>query len=470
MEQIFVAFLNEECSAIVQNKLPPKLGDPGSFRIPCTLANSVECLALADLGASINYMSYLLYASLSVNTLKPTRMIRLANHTYQYPIGVEDSKVPFILGRPFLHTADIIIRVKSKELNLVVGDDRITFIIDKDMQHSHSNDDTCFRMDVIDEVTKEEFDALINDSEPFLSTLEKINETFLDKEFKEFMAVDVEEILEQEEQIDDNFEELPLEEKLRIKTSIQQPPIDLEIKPLPKRLEYSFLEKDSFLLVVISALLKFNEKGRLVSFLKNHKEAFAWKTSDISGISPSFCKHKINFEDDVKPVIQRQRRLNPNMKEVVKKRLSNFSTPVSFTLSKIVLGIFDYLTIWIRRMDSAGYVVLGIESILYSAQALSRIGFAIVRLMVSKKRNIIVGGASGNRTQKSRNRIQKFKYATVSEFDIEIKNKKGAENVTADHLSRLENLNMEELKDAEIDDNFPDETLMNVSSNNEEKD
>ncbi|GKB50923.1 hypothetical protein Tco_0901676 [Tanacetum coccineum] len=56
------------------------------------------------------------------------------------------------------------------------------------------------------------------------------------------------------------------------------------------------------------------------------------------------------------------------------------------------------------------------------------------------------------------------------QFDIEIKNKKGAENVTADHLSRLENLNMEELKDAEIDDNFPDETLMNVSSNDEEKD
>ncbi|GKD09106.1 reverse transcriptase domain-containing protein [Tanacetum coccineum] len=254
--------------------------------------------------------------------------IRLANHTYQYPMGVaenmiiqigkfiflvysvileieEDSKVPLILGRPFLHTADTIIRVKSKELDLGVGDDRITFIIDKAMQHSHSNDDTCFRMDVIDEVTKEELDALLNDSEPFLSTSENINETFLDKEFKEFMAVDVEEILEQEEQIDDNFKELPLEEKLRIKTSIQQPPIDLEMKPLPKHLKYSFLEKYSLLPVVISALLKFDEKGRLVSVLKNHKEAFALKTSDISSISPSFCKHKINFEDDVKPVIQR---------------------------------------------------------------------------------------------------------------------------------------------------------------------
>ncbi|GJV97610.1 hypothetical protein Tco_1549187, partial [Tanacetum coccineum] len=125
IKQIYDAFLNKECSAIVQNKLPPKLGDPESFPIPCTLANSVECLALADLGTSIN------------------------------------------LIEPFLHTADDIIRVKGKKLNLRVGDDRITFLIDKAMQHSHSIDDTCFRMDVVDEVTEEELVSLLNDSEPF---------------------------------------------------------------------------------------------------------------------------------------------------------------------------------------------------------------------------------------------------------------------------------------------------------------
>ncbi|GJZ78377.1 hypothetical protein Tco_0643214 [Tanacetum coccineum] len=74
MEQISTAFLNEEFSIIVQNKLLPKLGDPGSFLIPCTLANLVKYLALADLGASINLMSYSMYTSLSENTLKPTRM------------------------------------------------------------------------------------------------------------------------------------------------------------------------------------------------------------------------------------------------------------------------------------------------------------------------------------------------------------------------------------------------------------
>ncbi|GJW92281.1 hypothetical protein Tco_0169834 [Tanacetum coccineum] len=154
-----------------------------------------------------------------------------------------------------------------------------------------------------------------------LNTSKKINKTSLDKEFKEFMSVDVKEILEQEEEVEDNFKELPLEGNLRIKTSIQDPPTNLVMKPLPKHLEYAFLEKDSRFLVVISTLLKDDQKKRLVSVLKKQKEAFAWKTSNIPGISPSFCKHKIKFEDDAKPVIQRQRRLNPNMKEIVKKEI-----------------------------------------------------------------------------------------------------------------------------------------------------
>nr|GEX53106.1 reverse transcriptase domain-containing protein [Tanacetum cinerariifolium] len=92
MEQIFAAFLTEECSVILQNKIPAKLGDPRSFLIPCKLANSVEYLTLADLGVSINLIPYSLYAALSGTTLKSTRMsIRLANHTYQYPIGVAEN-------------------------------------------------------------------------------------------------------------------------------------------------------------------------------------------------------------------------------------------------------------------------------------------------------------------------------------------------------------------------------------------
>ncbi|GKC09758.1 reverse transcriptase domain-containing protein [Tanacetum coccineum] len=277
----------------LKDLLPPKLRIPENFLIPCKLANLVEYLALVDLGTSINLMPYLLNAALFGTTLKPTRMsIRLANHTYQYLMGFaknmlvqvgkfvflvdfvilqmeEDDRVPLILGRPFLHTADGIIRVKNKELNLGIGEDRATFLIDKAMHHSHLNDNTCFLLDVIDEVTEDELDALLDDSKPFLSKSEKISEKLLDKEFKEFMTGNV-----QEDEVKDDFEELPPKDELRIKTSIQDPPTDLEIKPLLKHLEYAFPDENYLLPVVISALLEQNEKERLVLVLNNHKEAF----------------------------------------------------------------------------------------------------------------------------------------------------------------------------------------------------
>ncbi|GKB88547.1 hypothetical protein Tco_0960819 [Tanacetum coccineum] len=162
------------------------------------------------------------------------------------------------------------------------------------------------RLHVIDEVTEEELDALLDDSKPFSTTSEKISESSLDHEFEEFMAIKIEEIPEQEEEIKNSFKVLPFEGNQRIKNSIQEPPTDLVMKPLPEHLEYAFLEKYSLLPVVISALLQDDEKKSLVSVLKKHKEAFAWKTFDILGISPSFGKQKINLEDDAKPVIQRQ--------------------------------------------------------------------------------------------------------------------------------------------------------------------
>nr|GFC13614.1 reverse transcriptase domain-containing protein [Tanacetum cinerariifolium] len=76
-----------------------------------------------------------------------------------------------------------------------------------------------------------------------------------------------------------------------------------------------------FLLVIISSQLFKEKKNKLVSVLKKHKQAFAWKTTDIPGICPSFCKHKIQLLDEKKPIVQKQRRLNLNMQEVVKKEI-----------------------------------------------------------------------------------------------------------------------------------------------------
>nr|GEY95225.1 reverse transcriptase domain-containing protein [Tanacetum cinerariifolium] len=185
----------------------------------------------ADLGASINLMPYSLYAKLSLKTHKPTKMsVRLADRSFQYPVGIaenmlvevgkftfpadivmlemeEDSKVPPILGRPFLYTVDAIIRVKQKQLNLGVRTERMIFNIDSAMKHSCSNDDTCFGMDVIDEILEEDFNALPDEDPP--------------------------------------FEKITINTNYKIKTSLEEPP-DLELKPLPNNLEYVFLEEPFF--------------------------------------------------------------------------------------------------------------------------------------------------------------------------------------------------------------------------------
>nr|GEX05230.1 reverse transcriptase domain-containing protein [Tanacetum cinerariifolium] len=84
----------------------------------------------------------------------------------------EDSKVPLILGRPLLHTADAVIRVKQKQLNLGVGTERMIFNIDSVMKHSYSNDDTCFSIDVINEILKEDSDTLLDEGSKILHSIE----------------------------------------------------------------------------------------------------------------------------------------------------------------------------------------------------------------------------------------------------------------------------------------------------------
>ncbi|GKD48148.1 reverse transcriptase domain-containing protein [Tanacetum coccineum] len=81
--QISAAFLSDESSSMIQNKVPPKLGDPGSFLIPCNFDKTFSCNALADLGARINLIPYSLYAKLSLETLKLTKMsVRLADRSF----------------------------------------------------------------------------------------------------------------------------------------------------------------------------------------------------------------------------------------------------------------------------------------------------------------------------------------------------------------------------------------------------
>src|SRR3954466_11483485 len=95
----------------------------------------------------------------------------------------------------------------------------------------------------------------------------------------------------------------------------------LELKMLPPHLKYVFLEEGGKKPVIISGSLSKKEEEKLIHVLKTNKEAIGWVLSDLKGISPAYCMHKIMMEEDFKPVAQPQRRLNPTMKEVVRKEV-----------------------------------------------------------------------------------------------------------------------------------------------------
>ncbi|GJW28262.1 putative nucleotidyltransferase, ribonuclease H [Tanacetum coccineum] len=191
------------------------------------------------------------------------------------------------------------------------------------MKHSYSNDDTYFSIDVINEILEEDFDALLDEGSKILHSIEgTLLEEEIFVEFDEFITMTADENSDSESDTEEPpFEKITINTDYKINTSLEEPPTDLELKPLPDHLEYVFLGEPSFLPIIISSQLSQEKKDKLVSVLKKHKQAFAWKTTDIPGICPSFCKHKIQLLDDKKLVVQKQRRLNPNMQEVVKKEI-----------------------------------------------------------------------------------------------------------------------------------------------------
>src|SRR3954464_13715010 len=172
--------LTEESSALLKNKLPPKLRDPGNFSIPCTIGNIKFTNALCDLGASVNILPYSLFKKLNIGEVKPTQMtLQLADRSVIHPRGIvedvlvkvdkfiypvdlvvldmaEDRSIPLILGRAFLKTARAIIDVDEGKIILRAGDESIEFHLANKIQYPPEAEN-CW---MIDEVNKEKKDEL----------------------------------------------------------------------------------------------------------------------------------------------------------------------------------------------------------------------------------------------------------------------------------------------------------------------
>nr|GEY05631.1 reverse transcriptase domain-containing protein [Tanacetum cinerariifolium] len=171
--------VNENCSAVILKKLPEKLGDPDKFLIPCDFPELDECLALADLGASINLMPLSIWRKLSLPELSSTQMIlELADRSTTRPAGIAEGvfvkvgkfhfltdfvvvdyvvhpRIPLILGRPFLRTERALIDVYGEELTLRIDDEAITFNVGQTSKYSYNDAESINRIDVIDVACEE---------------------------------------------------------------------------------------------------------------------------------------------------------------------------------------------------------------------------------------------------------------------------------------------------------------------------
>nr|GEV08874.1 hypothetical protein [Tanacetum cinerariifolium] len=276
------------------------------------MPKKAKCLALADLGPSINLMPLSVWNKLSLPNLTPTCMNpELADHSISHPVGVAED-----------------VYVKWGELTLRVGKEAITFNLDQTSRYSANyNDMTAKLIDVIGmacvEYSQEVlgfsdviasgnptpyYDPIVSTTSPTLTPFEKSD--FLLEEVDAFLALEDDPTLPKVDQsyLDSVGDILLLEAFLNDDPS------------LPSLNQGNYLPEvcDDKLPVIIAKDLSMGEKTALITVLKSHKRAIAWKLSDIKGIDPVFCTHKILMEEDFKPAVQHQRRVNPKIHDVIK--------------------------------------------------------------------------------------------------------------------------------------------------------
>ncbi|XP_027171569.1 uncharacterized protein LOC113771151 [Coffea eugenioides] len=448
--------MGENVSAVLQKKLPPKCKDPGMFTVPCKIGNIKIEKAMLDLGASINVMPRSIYNLMNFGPLKETGVIiQLADRSNAYPDGVlEDILVqidnlifpadfyvldmeddnsnssPILLGRPFLKTARTKIDVFTGTLTMEFDGDVIKFSIYDAMKYpgeSHS----IFVIDVIDSEVIFELNSLC----------------------PEFSNV--------------SYLELPLSHSQLLPSIVQAP--NVELKQLPDNLKYAFLGDGDTLPVIISSKLTALEEEKLIRVLKDHKEAIGWTVDDIKGLSPATCMHRILLEDGIIYPISDSKWVSPVQVVPKKTGITVIENPKD--VGKDVVFHFD---------DNCKSAFDTLKGSLTSAPVVRPPNWSLPFEIMCDASNFAVGAVLGQKEGRASyviyyasRTLDALKYLLnkkeakprlirwillLQEFNLEINDKRGAENMVADHLSRL--INSE--GPAPLKDNFPDEHLFVV--------
>nr|GEZ54803.1 reverse transcriptase domain-containing protein [Tanacetum cinerariifolium] len=291
--------LNKNCSAVVLKKLPEKLGDPGRFLIPCDFSEFDNCLALADLGASINLMSLSIWKKLKLPTLNDTKIVlELADRIISKPTGV--AKNVFVKVGKFYFLADFVV------LDFI-ADPRVPLILGRPFLISYNNFQSLNKVDLIDatceeysqevlgfsdvvanEVSTPYFEPIVSNSSQNLTPFDE-SDFLLLKEADAFIAVD-----------------------------------DELISP---KIDATYYDPEGDILI-LEALLNSDPEP-----LPNQKHYFPEAHNDLKVIEPkndnfSMMNHpKLNSRNchpiwnNYSPKVQSQRRVNPKIHDVIKKEV-----------------------------------------------------------------------------------------------------------------------------------------------------
>ncbi|XP_075098869.1 uncharacterized protein LOC107798884 [Nicotiana tabacum] len=280
------------------------------------------------------------FKQLGLGALRPTTvLLQLADISYVYPEGViedvllqigkfifpadfiildyeADELVLIILGRTLLATRDAIIKVREGKMILRVDNEEGVFNVYRAIPLPLHYEDLAII-------------SMMKINEPAVET-SGFKEDALEKALMLFNHLELEEEVEEMLQILDAFCEYirersqfePLDRTIGLppRPSVEEAP-KLELKPLPSHLHYVYLGSSKTLPVIVSSYLSKFQEEKILGVMREHKHAIGWTMSDIKGISPAFCMHKILMEEGHKPSVEHQRRLNPIMKEVIRKEV-----------------------------------------------------------------------------------------------------------------------------------------------------
>ncbi|GJT86154.1 reverse transcriptase domain-containing protein [Tanacetum coccineum] len=355
-----------------------------------------------------------IWRKLSLPKLTPTQMIlELADLSNTRPTGIAED---VFVRRPFLRTARALIDVYGEELTLRVSDEAITFKVGNTSRYYYND-------------AEFDLDGDIHLIEP---------------------------------------KDIKCEELKTIKSSVDEPP-KLELKDLPSNLEYAFLEDTNKLSVIIAKNLKDKEKERLIKVLKSHKQAIAWKLSDIKGIDPY-------FQILIDPQDQEKTTFTCLYGTFAYRHMPFDLCNAHGTFQRCMMAIFHDMIEETIEVFMDDFSVFG-DSF---SSCLSHLDKMLKRIEVDREKVDVTAKLPPPTSVKG---IWSFLVYTdhsalnyllakqdakprllwwillLQEFDIIIRDKRGAENLAADHLSRLENPYQSDPEKKKITETFPFETL-----------